>query len=406
MTDARYSFPHEDSDSLNEFYGNPSGYGGRASPSWEKKNLVKWTPPYPIYYVENLRLMRTLTLHRLVVPAFDAAFANVLKHFGEVDIKTHRLNICAGTYNYRLMRGGSRLSVHAYGIAIDMDPANNPFPHPWNPSEGIHIDFVNILQEAGLWWRGYQGDVDPMHFQACYRGKKLAAKPVPVVGEALVHPAADPKPELGVTLSKDTTVPARIYNFFVSNAFTPAQAAGVVSNVEAESGFDIDNVGDGGRARGLFQMHPDRRAVVWDGAKCNMKSGDVEEQCRGALWELQHVELRAYRKIKASETPYDAGYNFCRYYERPASHYEWIKRGRGAIKWFGHFFDGAPLAQAHNLKWVQAGLNKLYDAKLDVDGIMGEGTREWVIKFQRDKNLTIDGDPGTDTKTALENALK
>jgi hypothetical protein len=417
MTDARYSFPHENTPALNDFYGNPSGYGGRASPTWAKKNLVSWTPPYKIYYSGNLRLMKTLTIHRLVVPAYDLAFKNALKHFGEEGLAKNRLNMCGGTYNYRVMRGGSRLSTHAYGIAIDIDPENNPFPHPWNSNHGINMDFVNILQEAGLWWRGYQGDVDPMHFQAAYRGQKLAAKPVPVVAEAQPHPAVAEVKPLTVGEAKplvnlkvdENTAPGKIYTFFLNNQFTPEQAAGVVANVEAESGFDIDNVGDGGRARGLFQMHPDRRSVIWDAVKCNMKSGDIEEQCRGALWELQHVELRAYRMIKAAETAYEAGYNFCRYYERPASHMEWVRRGRKAVKWFEQFnstSDGNS-ASAHDLKWVQVELNKLYpDLNLVEDGDFGPRTRSAVKKFQTDKGLDlIDGLPGTETKTALEKAL-
>ena len=66
------------------------------------------------------------------------------------------------------MRGGSRLSVHAWGIAIDMDPARNPFPARWR--EGmLNPDFADILEKHGIWWRGRPGDNDPMHFQCAWR---------------------------------------------------------------------------------------------------------------------------------------------------------------------------------------------------------------------------------------------
>lgn len=397
MSLAQYAFPHEDSESLNQFYGNPRGRNGLVSQSWYKENIVKWEPPYLFFFSEGHVRLRTLLVHRLCVPTFDKAFSDVLKHFGPSGIDQHRLNICGGTYNFRAMRGGSRLSVHAYGIAVDMDPQHNPFPHPWT-SHGINIDFVNILQEAGFWWRGYHGDIDPMHFQCTYRGQKPADVPVvppivvanvanvvvnvvsaPVANVAdeiqtadtadddtvievktvetidtietikhphhhpgntqpvpAPHPAVDPRP-IAAVHPEDNSIPGRIYNFFTANGLTKEQACGVVANVQAESGFDINNVGDGGLARGLFQMHPDRRNVIWDGAKHDMKHGDIEEQCKGALWELQHVELHAYGKLKEAETPYQAGYNWCRYYERPASHLEWIKRGRIAEKWYHHF---------------------------------------------------------------------
>jgi len=339
MSELQYSFPHEDTEALNHFYGDPRGRNGLVSTSWYKDNITKWTPIYPMFYSEHNVPLKTLLVHKLCVPTFDKAFGNVLKHFGIDKIKELRLNISGGTYNYRLMRGGSRLSVHAYGIAIDMDPNYNPFPHPWH-SGGINIDFANIMMEAGFWWRGYHGDIDPMHFQCAYRGVKpqeAAANPV-ATNEHVEppHPAEDPHPPVLVHPA-DHSVPGTIYNFFVSNGFTKEQACGIVANVQAESGFDINNVGDGGLARGLFQMHPDRRNVIWEGAHCDMKHGGIEEQCKGALWELQHVELVALRHLKAAETAFDAGYNMCRWYERPASHLEWTKRGRIATKWYTHF---------------------------------------------------------------------
>lgn len=335
MSNLQYNFPHEDGESLDKFYGNPRGRNGRASPSWEKANLVKWTPPYPLFYSEHHAPLHTLLVHKLCVPTFDLAFKQVLGHFGAEGVKRNRLDICGGTYNFRPMRGGSRLSAHAYGIAIDMDPDHNPFPHRWI-TDGLNMDFVNIMMESGFWWRGYHGDIDPMHFQCAYRGTKPDEAANPVAVHEPLHPAEDPHPA-AIVHPADHSIPATIYNFFVDNGFTKEQACGIVANVQAESGFDINNVGDGGLARGLFQMHPDRRNVIWEGSHHDMKHGDITEQCKGALWELQHVELLAHRKLKDAETAFQAGYNMCRYYERPASHLEWTKRGQIAVKWFNHF---------------------------------------------------------------------
>jgi hypothetical protein len=345
MSKEQYAFPHEDSVSLDKFYGNPRGRNGRVSSTWYKNHIVNWKPPYPIFYSDGHQPMRMLLVHKLCVPAFDGAFTEVLNHFGPDAIKEKHLDICGGTYNYRNMRGGSRLSVHAYGIAIDMDPENNPFPHRWT-EDGIDLDFVKIMEKHGFWWRGHHGDIDPMHFQCTFRGQKPegleSANPVePATNDDTVDPhyhATDPIPPVLVH-PEDHSIPGTIYKFFCEHDLTPAQACGIVANVQAESGFDINNVGDGGLARGLFQMHPDRRSVIWEGARCDMKHGNIEEQCKGALWELHHVELHAYRKLKQAETPFVAGYNMCRYYERPASHLEWIKRGRIAEKWFHHFND-------------------------------------------------------------------
>lgn len=164
-------WPHEDVSSLNEFYGDPRGPNGQANPHWEAANLVPWTPPYPLFYSDgNHTPMRHLRVHAKALGTFNAAFSDVLNHFGLAAIQKLRLDTTGGTYCYRVERGGSRLSVHSWGCAIDMDPGHNPFPHPWQPGRGmIDPDFARILQLRGFTWRGRVGDDDPMHFQLATR---------------------------------------------------------------------------------------------------------------------------------------------------------------------------------------------------------------------------------------------
>lgn len=352
LNEKQLAYPHEDTSSLNEFYGNPRGKDGKVSTKWFRDNIMKWEPPYPFFYSDGRQPLKTLFIHKLCLDTFNNAFQEVLDHFGPEDIDNKRLNICAGTYNYRLMRGGSKLSVHAYGISIDIDPEHNPYPHPWTEN-GLDKDFITILEKHGFYWRGTNGDVDPMHFQCAYRGKKVTTQtdrafhkdhfeapkaPSPEV----VIPNGESEPETadvpnGEFEPETADVPTTIYRTFVNAGFTPEQASGVVANVEAESGFDIHNIGDGGRARGIFQMHPDRRTTIKEATDIDMARASIIDQCKGAIWELQHIELVALREIKKAENPFQAGYAMCRYYERPKSHYEWIKRGKKAQHWYEQF---------------------------------------------------------------------
>ena len=162
-------FPHEDQVNLIKFFGDPRGSNGQVSKKWFAENIVKWTPPYPIYYSDGKHTpLKTLLLHKKVVDAYTAAFTEVKEHFGLQHIKELHLDISGGSFCYRLMRGGSRLSVHSWGIAIDMDPARNPWPAKWQ--EGmLNREFADILMKHGLWWRGLPGDNDPMHFQCAWR---------------------------------------------------------------------------------------------------------------------------------------------------------------------------------------------------------------------------------------------
>ncbi|MGA8170294.1 MAG: M15 family metallopeptidase [Methylocystis sp.] len=164
-------WPHEDTASLNRFYGDPRGENGAVSPRWEMENLVAWTPAFPMFYSDGRHTpLKTLRVHKKCLPAFEGGFKAALEKLGHDYIVEHRLNISGGSFCYRQERGGSRLSVHSWGCAIDMDPGHNPFPHIWVPNHGfLDLQFVNIMREFGFYWRGdvVKRDIDPMHLQLC-----------------------------------------------------------------------------------------------------------------------------------------------------------------------------------------------------------------------------------------------
>jgi peptidoglycan hydrolase-like protein with peptidoglycan-binding domain len=60
---------------------------------------------------------------------------------------------------------------------------------------------------------------------------------------------------------------------------------------------------------------------------------------------------------------------------------------------------------ANGTKWVQAALNMIDGAKLDVDGKYGPVTRAAVENFQRSHGLTVDGWAGVNTNNALRAEL-
>jgi hypothetical protein len=165
-------WPHEDTQSLDACYGDPRGRDGEASPRWILDNLILWRPPYPLFYSDGKKTPLThLRLHKKCADTFTAAFSDVFKTLSADYIAKNRLDITGGAFCYRLQRGGSRLSVHSWGCAIDMDPAHNPFPHKWVAGQGmIDARFAQIMQAHGFTWRGANFDNDPMHFQLCHRG--------------------------------------------------------------------------------------------------------------------------------------------------------------------------------------------------------------------------------------------
>jgi hypothetical protein len=70
-----------------------------------------------------------------------------------------------GCFAFRPQRTGAKLSTHAWGIALDLNPESNAQGTAGNMNPGI----VAIFKEVGFTWGGeWQGSKrDPMHFQFC-----------------------------------------------------------------------------------------------------------------------------------------------------------------------------------------------------------------------------------------------
>lgn len=111
---------------------------------------------------------------------------------------------------------------------------------------------------------------------------------------------------------------AESFAFWKANGFTDEQAAGIVANEMHESRMNPRAVGDGGRAIGIFQHHPDRRAKILAGTGIDMSSATHLEQLKGTLWELQNYEKRAMDAVLNAKTPEEAAAAFSMLFERPA----------------------------------------------------------------------------------------
>lgn len=99
---------------VRSFYGAP-GTG-----------LVTFTVPYKLRLAWDLDVsVSKITAHAKVKDSTLRVLEAVKAVYGEAEIKRLRLDVYGGTYNNRAMRGGTALSMHAYGIAHDWDPERN-----------------------------------------------------------------------------------------------------------------------------------------------------------------------------------------------------------------------------------------------------------------------------------------
>tara|TARA_B100000508_G_scaffold36077_1_gene27902 strand:+ start:19487 stop:20524 length:1038 start_codon:yes stop_codon:yes gene_type:complete len=106
---------------------------------------------------------RSATVDNRLVPslqAIDAAWQ--AQGSGRYDVRS------LGTYNCRQVTGGTNYSYHAYGFAIDVNPAQNPYGSKVTPCPSdMPASFVNLFTSRGYGWGGNWSSLcDAMHFSA------------------------------------------------------------------------------------------------------------------------------------------------------------------------------------------------------------------------------------------------
>ena len=85
-----------------------------------------------------------------------AALANVVNRGLVGQIKSWD-----GCFNIRKKRGAGSLSLHSWGLAIDINAATNRF----GARPSMSPELVKCFTDAGLDWGGAWGKPDGMHFQ-------------------------------------------------------------------------------------------------------------------------------------------------------------------------------------------------------------------------------------------------
>ncbi len=112
--------------------------------------------------------VRKMTVNKKVAEATERIFARTLEHYGLKRIQELGLDLNGGAYNRRRIIGGQGWSMHAYGIAIDIDPENNQLK--WGRDKARlakpeYEPFWNIVESEGAMSLGRERNYDWMHFQ-------------------------------------------------------------------------------------------------------------------------------------------------------------------------------------------------------------------------------------------------
>lgn len=164
------TWPAQDTNSLNAFYGSPDNGSGQPSPDFEAQHLVSIAPPYSMVLAWDISKP---VFHIRVNKKCADSLLRVLTRIGQevtaADREKYQLNRYGGAYSFRLMRGLGRLSVHSWGAAIDLAPELNPLGAEYGSRPNMMPQqAVRLFQDEGWGWGGQWRRADAQHFQAAH----------------------------------------------------------------------------------------------------------------------------------------------------------------------------------------------------------------------------------------------
>jgi len=116
-------------------------------------NMTIWDVPPEL---EIGVIPKRLYCNRDIIGPLSAAFKNLIDR-GFVD----ELKTFDGCFNIRKKRGASSMSLHSWGIAIDV----NAFENGLYVKPKLSPGFVQCFIDAGFDWGGVWKRLDGMHFQ-------------------------------------------------------------------------------------------------------------------------------------------------------------------------------------------------------------------------------------------------
>ncbi len=134
---------------------------GSLDPKWQADFLTRIELPFPLNLSwDPATSVTQMTCHQRLAEGFSEVFQRMRAQGLQAKIQTF-----GGCFSFRPQRTGGRLSTHAWGIAIDLNPLSNA----QGTAGDMAVEVVEVFEDAGFEWGGeWEGrSRDPMHFQYC-----------------------------------------------------------------------------------------------------------------------------------------------------------------------------------------------------------------------------------------------
>lgn len=134
--------------------------------TWSEQNkfLQYFSIPSPlqVYFLYAGKPTTRIAMNRDMIAPFAAALTNIQQRKCQNFIQSYD-----GCFNIRHTRGEESLSVHSWGLAIDLNAVANPLGGPGTMAQPL----INCFTDAGFIWGGsFKDRIDPQHFQFVIEG--------------------------------------------------------------------------------------------------------------------------------------------------------------------------------------------------------------------------------------------
>ena len=143
---------------IESFYGPPG------------TNQVKITTPYPLFLDWDMSVkISGFMIHAKCADSAVRAMKAIHAHYGDDGVQNLGLNQFGGCLNVRKMRGGTRLSMHSWGCAIDWDADRNSLRMDKRTARLARPEFQAFWKswyDEGWISLGLERGYDFMHVQA------------------------------------------------------------------------------------------------------------------------------------------------------------------------------------------------------------------------------------------------
>lgn len=161
-------------------FGNPINKDKTLNKTWERNNIISVAVPIPFKMTYNGQLVTHIKIHQKLKSILTETLQD-LWNTARIQVKKTKgytlttseynkftqdlldkigMSIFSGSYSFRIKRGSTHISTHAFGIAIDLNAAQNPMG-------GSKTTFpawaVKVWTKHGWTWGKTFND--PMHFQ-------------------------------------------------------------------------------------------------------------------------------------------------------------------------------------------------------------------------------------------------